>query len=835
MGLHEYRYNIPTGEPWFLKVQGRDTDGYPYHVTIEEYTTYCPADEFEPNDRFDDATEWDVGQTPILTSCADDDFLRFELPAGYTGKLSMRFFERIDAVTVVTDVETGLEVHRANEGVERTIEVENDTFTTKDFVLLVRTSTALENEYYVLWEVFPPAQDCIDHFEPNNYASLRTLLDPGDYGNLELCDDDEDWYAVEVGPGMRLKASIDFEGGDLDLYLRNAGEVLLDSSTGLQSEGSEEVETVNLIGTATYLIQVKGKFNPQALYSLHLSVVDAAQDCIDDDAEENDTQDAAVPLQQGNYPALVVCPDDEDWFVVTVPGTSRGIVHLEEGAEPAGLVLELRDPTSGALLERDDSSEATKELYVDNFFAEERDILVKVTARLGITYEYSLNFYVQNFPGDCQDDRYEDNERPEDAHQLDVPGVEANLMVCSGDEDWYYMEVETGYDLKVQVLFDHEAGNLDAVLYESDGQTEVAVGHSLTDNEELPRIEAAGYPRFFLLRVYGVAEAQNPYSLVLFSDTSGQCQNDVFEDNETYVTAAEISPDDYPNLTLCPGDHDWYALDLFRNRFMMTSIYFEDGQNLDLELYDADLVRIAQSNETDSNSETVAIPSVEENGRYYLHVLGESGDGVEYRMHVETRNSMGTCQDDSFEPNDSRASASTLTEAGQPYSGLQICEGEEESNSDWYGMDLQGDDTVELDVLFSHDAGDLLLNVYRPNGSLYLQSNSSSSTNNRESVFLDRIGGGRWTFEVRSVGNARNSYSIGIDVGHGLCSICAGDQDCGGDNDFCAILGGSGLPPVCTRHCDSYDDCPSGFSCMPLFDILDYQCIPNDWSRCEVP
>ncbi len=835
IGPHEHVVEVPQGEPWFLKVQGQEIEGYPYSIEIIEETPECPADEFEPNDDHNSASLLEEGQTPMLTSCADDDYFRFTIPAGYTAKLSMRFFDRNDALTVVGDGESGAQTYIATSGMEREVEFEADDSTSRDYLLGIGNPAGRENRYVLQWELFPPVQDCIDQYEPNNYAALRTELEPGTYVGLELCDDDEDWYAVEVGPGMRLKAAIEFEGGDLDLTLRNAGGILLDTSANLSMEGREEVETVNLVGTVFYLLQVSGKFDPQALYSLEISVEDAAQDCVDDGYEDNDTSDDAVTLEEGSPLDLAICPDDEDWFLVTIPGTRRGVVHLEEGSEPAGLSLELHDPDTGALLDQSDSNEAVKELSLDNLFAAERNVLVKVSARLRISYTYSLSFFTRTYPGDCVDDRYEDNENPEDARELTAPGVEANLMICSGDDDWYFMEVETGYDLGIQVLFEHEEGNIDAVLYESDGQTEAAAGRSLTDNENLPTIGAAGYPRYYLLRVFGVSGAQNPYSLVLFSDTSGECRNDIFETNETYETAASIDPDDYPNLTLCPGDHDWYALNLTRNRFMMASIHFDGGANLDLELYDENLTRIAESTDQDSNSETVAIPSVEQTGRYYLHVLGESGAGTGYRLHVETRNAIGECRDDAYEPNNSRQTASVIDEDGQPYSGLQICEGEEESDADWYAMELQDDDTVELDVLFSHDAGDLLLNTYRPDGTLFAQSNGSSSMNNRESVYLNRVSGGRWTFEIRSVDNVRNSYSISVDVGHGLCSICAGDQDCGGDDDFCAILGGSGLPPVCTRHCSSYSDCPQGFSCMPLFDLLDYQCIPNDWSRCEVP
>ena len=63
-----------------------------------------------------------------------------------------------------------------------------------------------------------------------------------------------------------------------------------------------------------------------------------------------------------------------------------------------------------------------------------------------------------------------------------------------------------------------------------------------------------------------------------------------------------------------------------------------------------------------------------------------------------------------------------------------------------------------------------------------------------------------------------------------LCDPCAGDADCGAEDDLCVIL--AGIDPFCGSMCESIADCPSGFSCQTVDSRGNRQCVPAGGS-CE--
>lgn len=65
-----------------------------------------------------------------------------------------------------------------------------------------------------------------------------------------------------------------------------------------------------------------------------------------------------------------------------------------------------------------------------------------------------------------------------------------------------------------------------------------------------------------------------------------------------------------------------------------------------------------------------------------------------------------------------------------------------------------------------------------------------------------------------------------------LCSPCAEDADCGGDNDDCHPLLGMAGSRACGRDCRN-NECPSEFTCQALGD--DRQCLPNAGLCPEAP
>ncbi|MCH9681147.1 MAG: hypothetical protein K0V04_06930 [Deltaproteobacteria bacterium] len=113
-----------------------------------------------------------------------------------------------------------------------------------------------------------------DDSEPNDdptAALQQPAMPPGNLGARVLCDDDEDWYAVELNAAAQLTASLEGDvPPDMDLALTDQGGILIDSSDGLTS--SESIVS-SCLDAGTYLLRVHSiDSQPSGTYALELAL-----------------------------------------------------------------------------------------------------------------------------------------------------------------------------------------------------------------------------------------------------------------------------------------------------------------------------------------------------------------------------------------------------------------------------------------------------------------------------------------------------------------------------------------------------------------------------------
>lgn len=60
----------------------------------------------------------------------------------------------------------------------------------------------------------------------------------------------------------------------------------------------------------------------------------------------------------------------------------------------------------------------------------------------------------------------------------------------------------------------------------------------------------------------------------------------------------------------------------------------------------------------------------------------------------------------------------------------------------------------------------------------------------------------------------------------GLCTACAGADDCGGGDDYCIVNENSG-ERFCARECTEPADCPAGYECAWIENSDTRQCAPS--------
>ncbi len=167
-----------------------------------------------------------------------------------------------------------------------------------------------------------PKQCQNDRFEPNNSttqatgASLQTLT------NLNLCEADVDWFQVALSRGDELGVSV-----EADPFAENTFRTqIADPSGRVVAQGKLLARYVAAV-SQPYFVSIQSS-NVGQVYTLAL-LKSRGTPCDDDRFEPNDTslQATVVNLMQGLDAQL--CPQDVDWFEVTIPAMTKLTVSVQ--------------------------------------------------------------------------------------------------------------------------------------------------------------------------------------------------------------------------------------------------------------------------------------------------------------------------------------------------------------------------------------------------------------------------------------------------------------------------------------------------------------------------
>ncbi len=339
----------------------------------------------------------------------------------------------------------------------------------------------------------------------------------------------------------------------------------------------------------------------------------------------------------------------------------------------------------------------------------------------------------------CVDDGYEDNDTSAAATVLPTPATGTpddypGLAACSRDDDWYAVVVPAGHVIMVDIFFSDSLGDVDMYLYDSPNGSSVDSSSSVSDDEmvvgEFVQVNTTYY-----VKVYGWSGAENTYDMRVTVMESPCADDDVFEDNDTWNTAAQLPlpafevPDEYPDLALC--DDDWYEIDVPAGVLLRVTIEFEDDLgNLDMKLYE-DPDGSYMDSSTGYGDQEVVVAQALVQTTFYVKVYS-SGDENSYLMRVEHLQSL-CVGDDNLEPNDGEATAvqMDLPDPGpDEYTSLVLCM----DNEDWYGFSLQAGDGLRVELDFVDADGDIELELLDPNGETIDSSTSSSDGEEVEMV-----------------------------------------------------------------------------------------------------
>jgi hypothetical protein len=115
-----------------------------------------------------------------------------------------------------------------------------------------------------------------------------------------------------------------------------------------------------------------------------------------------------------------------------------------------------------------------------------------------------------NCPCPTEPDFFEENDTCSTAAKPAPFTSWVNLSVSRTDEDWYRLTVPGKKKLKVDVLFKHATGNIDARLYDTCNGTVLTSGTSSDDDELIQWKNPSPFLRFVYLQVYISDSSQQP-------------------------------------------------------------------------------------------------------------------------------------------------------------------------------------------------------------------------------------------------------------------------------------------------------------------------------------
>ncbi len=242
------------------------------------------------------------------------------------------------------------------------------------------------------------------------------------------------------------------------------------------------------------LIGVSGLTRRQCVPSSGFCV--SSGTCTADTWEENDTPSPSLPaITEGTISGLTMCMDpttglpDPDWFRFVLNRPSLTLVELRFLHSQGDLDLRVRN-TQNQILGQS-MSVTNNELvllclqpatyYIEVFTWDEE-----------INTTYSLVFETIE-DGCCLDDEWEPSNSPAQAIPVLSGDIIDDLTICSGDEDWFSIQLQAGDILFVELLFDQltDSQDLDVYVYGTNGTTNLTPccdpnnGQSGTSNEEL--------------------------------------------------------------------------------------------------------------------------------------------------------------------------------------------------------------------------------------------------------------------------------------------------------------------------------------------------------------
>gem|GEM_PF-4417465 len=191
-----------------------------------------------------------------------------------------------------------------------------------------------------------------DPLEPNDGQGQAIRVATQRIENLEICPEgDEDFFVLSLNKGDHVRILIEFThaNGDIDAKVFDQDGRTVVSATS--STDNEEIQ-FEAQSDGAYYLKVYGYGGAKNSYNLDVTITARAAGCEDDEFEANEDQTSPVPLDSGQEISGVLCPNDPDFFAISVQQDGTYILELlcdydcdMALSEEGGIVGEARGPS----------------------------------------------------------------------------------------------------------------------------------------------------------------------------------------------------------------------------------------------------------------------------------------------------------------------------------------------------------------------------------------------------------------------------------------------------------------------------------------------------------
>ena len=266
---------------------------------------------------------------------------------------------------------------------------------------------------------------------------------------------------------------------------------------------------------------------------------------------------------------------------------------------------------------------------------------------------------------------------------------------------------------------------------------------------------ADAFKRALLLQP-GDEDARNDYEVAwLKLHPPCAAREDAYEDNDRREEAKPPDPQVQGPLMACPGDSDWFAVQVPAGHSLFVTVRTEtEDASLAVGLEDTAGAVLREARTADGEGVArLDLRRVEEGGAYLIGVWEEGVAEAAYTLEVAA---LPPCPDgdDGLEDNDVPADARPVEKGEQ---ALRICPGDE----DWFAVSVVEDKDLAVSIDYDPPRDVLSLTLLDGDGRAQVQASETGS--GREQVVLEEPGAGSWLVRVRGASpRAGNVYRLQV-------------------------------------------------------------------------